>query len=189
MADGRDRVGIDVGGMQVLRGAEKGVHGALAVRRHHHVAARGRRAVGGRRRVEGDAGGADVVGEGAAELVVLDLADEGRARAEARDADDGVGGRAAGNLHRRAHRVVDRLARAARRSAPCRPCASSAATRKSSSARAITSTMALPMPRTSYLRSGMKILALDEGARTIAAQLRAATDGEPGTQARESPRA
>ena len=47
--------------------------------------------------------------EGAAELVVLDLADEGRARAEARDADDGVGGRAAGDLHRRPHGVIDRL--------------------------------------------------------------------------------
>ena len=49
------------------------------------------------------------MGEGAAELVVLDLADEGRAGAEARDADDGVGGRAARTFHRRAHRGVDRL--------------------------------------------------------------------------------
>ena len=47
--------------------------------------------------------------EHAAKLIILDLADESRARAEARDADDGVGGRAAGNLHRRPHRVVDRL--------------------------------------------------------------------------------
>ena len=109
-----------------------------------------------------------------AELVVLDLADERRAPAEAGDADDGVGGRAAGNLHRLAHRAVDRLARAARRSAPCRPCASSAATRKSSSARAITSTMALPMPRTSYLRSGMKGTRFVKRRRTIAARPRAA---------------
>ena len=104
-----DHAGVDVVRIKILRGAEPGVHGALAVRRHHHVAARGRRAVLGRRRVERDAGLADVAREGLAELVVLDLADEGRARAEARDADDGVGGRAAGLLDRLAHRRVDRL--------------------------------------------------------------------------------
>ena len=106
---GGDGVGIDVARMQILRGAEIGVHGALAVGRHQDVAARGRRPVGRGRRIELDAGRADVVREGAAELVVLDLADEGAAPAEARDADDRVGGRAARNLHRRSHRVVDRL--------------------------------------------------------------------------------
>ena len=105
----RDRVGVDVGGMQILRGAEIGVHGALAVRRHQHVAAPGRGAGGRRRRVKRDAGGADIVGEGAAELVVFDLADEGGAAAERRQADDGVGRRAAGNFHRRPHGVIDRL--------------------------------------------------------------------------------
>ena len=44
-----------------------------------------------------------------AERVVLHLADEGRARAEARDARDGIRRRAAGNLGRRPHRGIDRL--------------------------------------------------------------------------------
>ena len=60
-------VGVDVGRMQILRGAEIGVHGALAVGRHQHVAAPGRGAVGRRRRGERHAGGADVVGKRAAE--------------------------------------------------------------------------------------------------------------------------
>ena len=47
--------------------------------------------------------------EGAAEFVVLDLADKSGAAAEARHTDDGIGGRAARAFHRRAHRVVDRL--------------------------------------------------------------------------------
>jgi hypothetical protein len=47
--------------------------------------------------LEIDTGGADVVGEGGAELVVLDLADEGGASPESGGADNGVGGRAAGN--------------------------------------------------------------------------------------------
>ena len=70
---------------------------------------------------ERDAGGADVMGVEPADLVVLDLADIGRARAEIGDADDGVGGRAAGHFGRRAHVAVDRRRRAPRRSAPCRP--------------------------------------------------------------------
>ena len=47
--------------------------------------------------------------KGAAELVVLDLADEGGAAAEAGDADDGVGRRAAGAFHRRPHGLIDLL--------------------------------------------------------------------------------
>ena len=58
--------------------------------------------------LEGDAGGADVVAVEAADLVVLDLADEGGARAEAGEADDGVGAGAAAHLGRRAHVAVDR---------------------------------------------------------------------------------
>ena len=100
---------VDVGGFQALRGAEIGVHGALAVRRHHDVTARGRRTVARRLGAEGNAGRTDIVREGAAEFVVLHLADEGRARSEARHADDGVGGRAARAFHRRAHRLVDLL--------------------------------------------------------------------------------
>jgi hypothetical protein len=49
------------------------------------------------------------VGEDAAQRVVAHLADEGRPGAEARHADDGVRRRAAGNLHRRSHRLVDAL--------------------------------------------------------------------------------
>ena len=53
------------------------------------------------------AGGADIVRERGAELVVLDLADEGRARPEAGGADDRICRRAAGNLDRRPHGVVN----------------------------------------------------------------------------------
>ena len=59
-------------------------------------------------RVEGDAGGADVVDIELADLVVLDLADIGGTRAQAADADDGVGGRAARDFRRRAHVGIDR---------------------------------------------------------------------------------
>ena len=104
----RDLRRVDICGRQVLRRAEIGVHGALAVRRHQDVGAAGGGAVRGRLGLEGDAGGADVVGVEAADLVVLDLADIGGAGAEAGDADDGVGGRAAGHLGRRAHVAVDR---------------------------------------------------------------------------------
>ena len=54
-------------------------------------------------------GGAHVVAEDAAELVVADLADEGGLAAQAGDADGGVGGRAAGDLDRRAHGRVELL--------------------------------------------------------------------------------
>src|SRR6185312_2054231 len=91
-----DRRFVDVGRLEVLRRAEKGVHGALAVRRHHDVAARGRRTAATGGSIEGDAGGPNIVDENAAKLVVADFADEGRAGAETGDADDGVGGRAAG---------------------------------------------------------------------------------------------
>ena len=47
--------------------------------------------------------------ERAAEVVLLDLADEGRARAERGHADNSIRGRPAGHLDRRSHRVVDRL--------------------------------------------------------------------------------
>jgi hypothetical protein len=47
------------------------------------------------------------VREDAAELIVLDLADEGGTPSEARDPDDGVRGRAPGHLDRGPHGVVD----------------------------------------------------------------------------------
>ena len=56
----------------------------------------------------GGAGGADVMAVEFADLVVLDLADKGRARAETGDADDGVGSRAARHFRGRAHVAVDR---------------------------------------------------------------------------------
>src|SRR3954454_2931100 len=87
---------IDVGGRQILRRAEIGVHGALTVRRHQNVGAAGRGAVFRGGRVEGDPGGTDVVDIEIADLVVLDLADIGGTRPQAADPDDGVGGRAAG---------------------------------------------------------------------------------------------
>ena len=121
MPDGRDLRCVDVGRRQILRRAEIGVHGALAVRRHQNVGAAGGGTVGCRLGFESDAGGADVIGVEAADLVVPDLADIGGARAEAGDADDGVGRRAAatsrwpGPCRHRSRR------RGPRRSAPCRP--------------------------------------------------------------------
>ena len=108
-------------GREVLRGAEIGVHGALAVRRHQDVGAAGGGAIRCRLGLEGDAGGADVVGVEGADLVGLDLADEGGAGAEAGDADDGVG-----RPSRRSSRSPGPCPgrsrwRGPRRSAPCRP--------------------------------------------------------------------
>ena len=108
MRGGRDLRGVDVRRGEVLRGAEIGVHGALAVGRDQNVGAARGGAAFGRLGLEGDAGGADVVGVERADLVVLDLADKGGARAETGDADNGVGARAAGHFGRRAHVLVDR---------------------------------------------------------------------------------
>jgi len=60
---------------------------------------------GGRR--ERHTGGAYVVAEDLAELVGGGLADEASLAAEGGDADDGVGTRAAGDLDRRPHVVVE----------------------------------------------------------------------------------
>ena len=107
-AGGRDLRRVDIGGHQFLRRTEIGVHGALAVRRHQDVGAARSRAAGRGLGLERDAGGADVMGVEPADLVVLDLADIGGARAEIGDADDGVGGRAAGHFGGRAHVAVNR---------------------------------------------------------------------------------
>jgi uncharacterized small protein (DUF1192 family) len=64
--------------------------------------------LGGRGR-ELNAGRADVVGERRAERIALDLADIGRRHAERGDADDRVGGRAAGNHPRIDAGGVERL--------------------------------------------------------------------------------
>src|SRR5262245_64504719 len=81
---------IDIGRPQVLRRAQIRVHGALAIRGHHDVAARRRRTANGRFRLEGNVGRTDIVDEGATEIVVPDLADKACARAEAGNADDCV---------------------------------------------------------------------------------------------------
>src|SRR5690606_18537968 len=94
---GADDGGVDVGGRQLVGGAEEGAHGALAVGGDvDHAHAGG--AVGQRPGGEMDADGVDVVGEDPAQLVVGDLADIGRASAEAADPGHGVAGRAARGL-------------------------------------------------------------------------------------------
>src|SRR5205814_8737474 len=99
----RDLRRVDVTGRQILRGAEIGVHGALAVRRHQDVGAAGGRTVGRGGSVERDAGGADVVAVEFSDLVILDLADKGGARAKTGDADDGVGSGSPGHFGSWAH--------------------------------------------------------------------------------------
>ena len=49
------------------------------------------------------------MGKGAAESVVLDLADESGTRSEGGEANDGIGRRATGHFQGRAHGVIDRL--------------------------------------------------------------------------------
>lgn len=105
----RHRFRVDIARVQVLRGAEIGVERALAVGRNQDVAAAGGRAIDRRRGGEGDARGTNVVRKDLPERVLLDLAHEGRARPEARRADNGVGGRAAGHLDGRSHLFVERL--------------------------------------------------------------------------------
>ena len=102
-AGGLDERGIDVAGAELRAYAEEGVHGPLPVKRHEDQRARGRSTAGRGGRIEGDAGGADVVAEDGAELILRDLADERRAAAERGDADHGIGRRAARDLHGRAH--------------------------------------------------------------------------------------
>src|SRR5262249_50604207 len=83
---------VDVVRMQVLRGAEVGIHGALAIRRDQYVATCCRRAGGCRWRRKRDPGGTNVVGKDAAELVVLDLADEACSCTKACHTYDGIRG-------------------------------------------------------------------------------------------------
>ena len=104
-----DHVRVQVLGHQVDRGAQIGAHGALGVGGDEDQAARGRRPLGRRRGLEGNAGGPDVVPEDAAQLVVAHLADEGAAPAERSQPRHGVGRRAARDLDRRAHGGVERL--------------------------------------------------------------------------------
>jgi L-seryl-tRNA(Ser) seleniumtransferase len=68
--------------LKELTGAEEGVHGALAIGRHENQHAAGGRLAVTARRVEIDAGGAHIVAEHLAELVIGDLPDEGALQAE-----------------------------------------------------------------------------------------------------------
>ncbi|MNN33870.1 hypothetical protein D3C81_1476450 [compost metagenome] len=93
---GADQLGVDVGGRQLVGGAEEGAHGALGVGRDVDQAAAGAeagaRAVFQNRGVEMHARGADVVAEDLAQGVLGHLADIGRAAAERADAGHGVAG-------------------------------------------------------------------------------------------------
>ena len=81
------------------------------------------RAVGGPERLacsEGDAGGADVVGEDLAQLVVAHAADIGGLPPKRGDGRDGVGAGAARDLARRAQALVEKVRARPRRPASCR---------------------------------------------------------------------
>ena len=128
------------------------------------------RAVGGSParggRVEVDPDRADVVREDLAELVVGDLADERALRAERGEPGQRVGRRAARDLPRRAHRVVELAARASVSTSVIPPRLSRSSSISSSSHGAITSTMALPMAITSIVGSDMRSPLLEgESAR------------------------
>ena len=101
-----------------------------------------------RRRIEGHAGGANVVPEHLPELVVGGLADEARLAAERRDTHHGVGDRSAGNLDCRPHGVVE-LSIVAASTSCMLPLVQPNRARNASSQRPMMSTMALPMPTTS----------------------------------------
>ena len=144
----------------MLRGAEEGVHRPVAVGRDQDHRARGRRADVGGRRDELDARGGEVVAIEFAELVGRDLADEAGAAAERRDARRGVARRSAADLVRRAHVRIEPLGLLGV-DQPHRALDQPFARRGSRrSALAITSTMALPMHRTSRRGSGIQ----DSGA-------------------------
>ena len=105
-----DQLAVDVLRTQLGAGAEIGVHRPLRVGGDDDQAAAGRTA----RRSAGvppKATPSETMSwrKMRAELVVLGLADEGAAAAQRGDGGDGVGGRAAGDLDRRAHRRVERL--------------------------------------------------------------------------------
>ena len=85
------------------------VHRALGVGGHEDQATRGRSAVRRRRGREGDARLLDVVAKHRTRRIVPHLADVAGRAAEPGDAHHGVGGRAAGDLHRAAHAPAERL--------------------------------------------------------------------------------
>ena len=147
-AGGAHRVRFHVVGGEVLAGAEIGVHGALAVRRHQDEAARGGGAVLGGRDVVMDVDGLQVVREELAGLVVLHLADEARLHPEGGSARRRVGAGAAGHDGGGAHVPIELLG-ALLVDELMAPLCTFFCSRKASSVWASTSTMALPSVSTS----------------------------------------
>ena len=98
-----DARGVDVVAGERAGDAERRVHRAMRIGRHHDQRPTGRFAVRGGRYVEVDPSGPDVVHEHIAHLVVPDLADERRLAPERGDGDCGVGRRAPRRLDRGAH--------------------------------------------------------------------------------------
>jgi hypothetical protein len=105
---GRGDLGfVDVVGTELDAGAEIGRHGSLGVPGDENQAAGGRRPVLERRGLETDAGGADVMPEDLAQLIVLDLADVSGPGAERGERRHGVGAGAPRHLDRRSHALVE----------------------------------------------------------------------------------
>jgi hypothetical protein len=82
---------VDIGGSQILAGAEEGVHRALAIGCHQHVASGGRGPFGRGCRIEMHADGADIMREGPARFVAFHLADEGGSGPERCQTHDRIG--------------------------------------------------------------------------------------------------
>ena len=106
---GDDHVGVDVGGPEFGAGAEIGVHRALPVGGDEDQAARRARAARRRRRIEAYADRGDVVAVDLPQEVVAHLADIGAGAAERGEAGHRVADRAARDLDRRPHHLVERL--------------------------------------------------------------------------------
>ena len=101
-----DQIFIERGGGQELACTKEGVHRPLAIGRHEDQHTACGRLAFARRSVEIDAGGAHVMAEDLAELVVGDLADEGALQAERGQPRQRVRRRTARKLARRGHRLV-----------------------------------------------------------------------------------
>ena len=87
----------DIGGGQLVAGAEIGVHGPLAMRRHQDHRAGCRRPVSQPLHLVVDAQASEVGFEDVAQIVGCDLADKSGATAERGNARCGIGGAAAGD--------------------------------------------------------------------------------------------
>jgi hypothetical protein len=104
-----DRGGVDGAAVELLGGAEKGVHGPLRIGGDENQRSRGRSNVVPRRNQEVDPQALDIVAVDVAELVARHLADEGGAAAERGEARGRVAGRSAAEFAPRPHRAVEPL--------------------------------------------------------------------------------